>query len=424
MEPGYFYSIPVICWEFLWVTLFSLTIGLSQKRVHNNGDEHRLFGTDRTFTFIGILGYILIISEPDSKILFIMGAVILSLLFSIFYFFKIKQYSDYGLTSILIAMLTYSLPLVLVTQPIWMYLLSVVLILIFSESKETFLGFSNKFDRYEFVTLAKFIIIAGVILPILPKEPIVSYLIISPYKIWLAVVVISSISYISYLLRKFIFKDAGMVLTGILGGIYSSTATTIVLARKSKENEAASPQLIAGILLALTMMYARILALVYIFNVSLFPSFLIPIAILIFVSAATAISMIVYNRKKDNKEIISIDTNKNPLEFKVSLIFTFIYVAFTFINHFTIEKYGQSGLNILAAIVGVADIDPFLLNLFQGKYQIDIHSILVASMIAIVSNNLLKMVYAISLFNKKYWGSLITGFLIITLTNVFLIFFL
>ena len=88
---------------------------------------------------------------------------------------------------------------------------------------------------------------------------------VSPYKFWLAIVVVSSISYFSYLLRKFVFPDTGILLTGVLGGLYSSTATTVILARKSKEN-IASNRVLGAMFLAMTMMYLRIFLLALFFN--------------------------------------------------------------------------------------------------------------------------------------------------------------
>ena len=90
---------------------------------------------------------------------------------------------------------------------------------------------TQKIDKNEFITLAKFLAIAGVILPIVPDRQLSPYINITPYKIWLAVVVISTLSYLSYLLKKFVFKKSGTIITGILGGLYSSTATTIILAK-------------------------------------------------------------------------------------------------------------------------------------------------------------------------------------------------
>jgi len=412
--------VPDNLFDFVLVTIFSLIIGLSQRQVHGEKDDHFLFGTHRTFTFIGILGYLLLISDLENKILFIIGFVVLSFLFGIFYFFKIYKNEKFGITTILIALLTYSMSLMLLTQPLWLFLMVFVTILFFTELKETLTGFSNSFDKFEIVTLAKFIVIAGVILPVLPKEPLVSYLSISPYKIWLALVVISSISYLSYILKKYIFKKAGIILTGLLGGLYSSTATTLVLSKKSKENPDNANQYTAAILLAITMMYLRILILSLIFNETLFRILLFPMAAMAFITVLTALTIFWLNRNKLTGEV---DVEKqHPLEFKVALIFTFIYVAFTFINYFTIEHFGKNGLNLLSILVGVTDIDPFLLNMFQGKYAIPLTIVASASLQAIISNNVLKMIYACTFYKRENRKYLIIGFTIIIVSNILLIF--
>ena len=412
--------VPDNLFDFVLVTIFSLIIGLSQRQVHGEKDDHFLFGTHRTFTFIGILGYLLLISDLENKILFIIGFVVLSFLFGIFYFFKIYKNEKFGITTILIALLTYSMSLMLLTQPLWLFLMVFVTILFFTELKETLTGFSNSFDKFEIVTLAKFIVIAGVILPVLPKEPLVSYLSISPYKIWLALVVISSISYLSYILKKYIFKKAGIILTGLLGGLYSSTATTLVLSKKSKENPDNANQYTAAILLAITMMYLRILILSLIFNETLFRILLFPMAAMAFITVLTALTIFWLNRNKLTGEV---DVEKqHPLEFKVALIFTFIYVAFTFINYFTIEHFGKNGLNLLSILVGVTDIDPFLLNMFQGKYAIPLTIVASASLQAIISNKVLKMIYACTFYKRENRKYLIIGFTIIIVSNILLIF--
>jgi uncharacterized membrane protein (DUF4010 family) len=265
---------------------------------------------------------------------------------------------------------------------------------------------------------------AGLILPIVPDQPIIQGFPISPFKVWLAAVVISSISYVSYLLKKFVFKDAGIVLSGILGGLYSSTATTVVLSRKLKEQENGKAQYIAAIILATAMMYLRVLILVVVFNKALFRNTVLAFLILIVVSIVTALTVLFVNRKENLKEKILLSSDRNPLEFKVALIFTVIFVLFTFLTQFAIKQYGNAGLSGLSFIVGVADIDPFLLNIFQVKYNITIHLISMATFQAIISNNLAKMGYACFFSGKKNWKSIVLLFSIIISANIVLLFFL
>jgi uncharacterized membrane protein (DUF4010 family) len=299
-----------------------------------------------------------------------------------------------------------------------MFLLYTVVLLIFTESKGAFVTMSEKLDRKEFLTLTKFLVMAGLILPIVPDTPFVSFLAITPYKIWLAVVVISSISYISYLLRKFVFKDSGLILSGILGGLYSSTATTVVLARKLKLAHSGHMQYAATIIMATGMMYLRVGILMLIFNKALFLFLALAMGCMVVLSFATGGVMLYLSRKHTVKEESTEESDKNPLEFKVAVIFTLIYVIFTFLTFYTIQEYGIRGLNILSVFVGVADIDPFLLNLFQGKYQVTMAIIGSATFTAIISNNVAKMLYASFLAGHKKSKYIYIAFGIIIIMNL------
>jgi uncharacterized membrane protein (DUF4010 family) len=412
-------SIPDPMIDFILVTVFSLLIGLSQRKLHvMEHDTGRTFGTDRTFTFIGILGYILCLLDTGHLYLFLGGGLALIIFFAISYYFHIRNFNDFGITTILIGLITYCLGPLILTQPRWLVILLVVAVLIFTELKERFISLSEKFDRDEFITLAKFLVIAGVILPVIPDEPFLPNISLTPYKIWLAVVVISSISYFSYLLQKFVFKKGSIIISGILGGLYSSTATTIILAKKSREDTQHLKQYIAGIIFATAMMYLRILLIIAVFNTELllliWPWFLI----LTVVSAIVASFFFWFRNTEQSGIAGSIATGKNPLEFKVALIFTVLYVAFTFITYGVVSRFGNTGLNVLSLIVGLTDIDPFLINLFQGKYGVGTEAMALATLQAIISNNVLKMAYSCFFSSKKTWKFLISGFIIIIALNI------
>jgi uncharacterized membrane protein (DUF4010 family) len=413
-----FESIPPEVINFILVTLFSLLLGFEQRRRNIESKPETLFGTDRTFTFIGIFGFILWVIEPDEHYLYMGGGVVVASLLGIYYFQKIAKQNLYGLTTILIALITYCFAPLVITQPRWLTLLIVVTVLFLAELKETFLEVSKKFDKDEFITLGKFIIIAGIILPIVPDEQVFSFINVSPYKVWLAVVIISAISYFSYLLNKFVFTNSGILVTGILGGLYSSTATSIILAKKSKESKATPHEYASAIIFATSMMYLRIFIIFLIFSKT------IAILILPYFAAMIVINLgigyFIYSRKtKDKKDTtITEDAHRNPLEFKVALVFALIYVVFTYITQFTITYYGSGGLTVLSYISGLSDIDPFLLNLVQNKYEITSIAIAFAASQAIISNNILKAAYTYTLSDKPVKKLLLIGFSILTIAGV------
>lgn len=400
--------------KFMLVLIFSLLIGLEQRRHHINENEDLLFGTDRTFTFIGLLAYVLFIADPVNYIPFLIGLSLIGLLLGIQYYHKINQSSKYGLTSTILALLTYCIPVMVFTQPVWLVLSFIVSLLIITELKNHFITISKKASEEEFITLAKFIALAGVILPLVPKANISDQIPVSPYHLWLAIVVVSGISYASYLLKKFIFPDSGIMLTGLLGGIYSSTATTVILARKQKQGLAGG-ETVSAIMIANGMMYLRILFLAFLFNIAVAKLLVIPFMAMFFICYLVSIS----KKPKPESEYFqnSLEettiSGKNPLEFRTAAVFGLLFIAFALITDVIQKNYGSSGIAGLAYIVGITDIDPFLLNILQQKAGIEEMTVALAVINATNSNNLLKMIYAISLSNKNIRKSIIQRFSIL-----------
>src|ERR1017187_7829195 len=117
------HSIPSDIIRFIIVALFSLLIGLEQRRHHIKEEFGSLFGTDRTFTLIGILGYILYIISPGNLLPFLGGGAVIATLLTVFYLEKIKIRKLFGITSLVTAMITYCLAPLIYTQAAWLVLL-------------------------------------------------------------------------------------------------------------------------------------------------------------------------------------------------------------------------------------------------------------------------------------------------------------
>jgi uncharacterized membrane protein (DUF4010 family) len=408
--------------NFMLVSIFALLIGLEQRRHHLKEKMESLYGTDRTYTFIGILGFILYIISPDNLSTFLAGGLSLIVFLGIFYWKRIELRNQFGITSIVIVLITYSIAPLLYTKPLWLSVLLVTTVLIFTELKPQFKALSERLDNSEFTTLAKFLVIAGIILPLLPQTNISSFIPISAFKIWLAVVIISGISYVSYLMQKFIFPKSGIILTGFLGGLYSSTATTVVLAKKSKSGNTGTNQITSALFVATAMMFIRVFIIAYIFNSALAIHFWIPFAVLSLLSFVVAALAYFFSAKGKETDLNNLP-HTNPLEFKTALLFAVLFVVFALITKYVLEYYGAKGLNILSLLVGVTDIDPFLISLFTGKYQIGMEVITQATLIAISSNNVLKTIYALSLGDSRIRKPILIGFSTLILISIFLIIF-
>jgi uncharacterized membrane protein (DUF4010 family) len=225
----------------------------------------------------------------------------------------------------------------------------------------------------------------------------------------LAIVAVSGISYFSYLLKKFVFPDSGILLTGVLGGLYSSTATTVILAEKSKE-ENSSGKIVGAIFLATAMMYLRIFLLALFFNVTVAIGLLPYFIVFIIITSLIALYFTKFHIIKPQQGDETVKSHDNPLEFKTALIFAALFIFFALATTFVTNHYGGTGVNIMAFVVGVTDIDPFILNLFQSKETIANTIIITAALNAITSNNLLKLIYALVLSDKALRKQLIIGF--------------
>ncbi|MBL7812910.1 MAG: MgtC/SapB family protein [Bacteroidetes bacterium] len=416
-------QIPTQLIQFVLTVVFSLLIGMEQHRHHTRENFKITYGTDRTFTLMGVLGYVLWIIMPGNLAPFLLGASALIVFLAIFYLRKIDQHQKFGITTLISGLITYCLGPLIITQPQWLVLMLVVTLLVITEIKDDLMAFSKKFDNNEFVTLAKFMTLAGVILPLLPNKPISAEFAFSPYQFWLSIVVVSAISYFSYLLQKFAFPHAGLLLTGVLGGLYSSTATTIILARKS-HTEPGNSRVVPAIMLSMAMMYLRIYLLSFIFSHNV-ASLLLPwFAILFVISCSSAWLLLRFHGQiNPGAETTPTETalpQRNPLEFKTAFVFGLLFVVFALVTHYVLSTFGKQGLHGMALIVGVTDIDPFILNLLQGKWKIPPETVGSAILLAINSNNIAKLVYALILGQKEMRRNLIIGMGALILSGFFL----
>lgn len=403
MEQLYNY-LPEQLVTFILVTLFSLLIGLMQRKISLKREgETTLFGTDRTFTFIGILGYLLYILDPDGMRLFMGGGIVLGILLGINYYVKQSQFHVFGVTTIVIALITYCLAPIVITQPSWFYVMVVVTVLLLTELKHTFTEIAQRMNNDEMIILAKFLAISGIILPMLPNKNLIPDINLTPYTIWLATVVVSGISYLSYLLKRYVFRESGVLVSGIIGGMYSSTATISVLARKSRNAHAqAANDYVAAMLLAVSMMYLRFMILILIFSQHIFFAIYPFMLVMALVSAGTA--WFIHTRGKLKAAAAPVeeeDDSSNPLEFKVALIFAILFVVFTILTHYTLVYAGTSGLNLLSFVAGFSDITPFILNLLQGTGGVAATVIMACTMQAIISNIVVNMCYALFFSGKQ-----------------------
>ncbi len=380
--------------HFLVVTTFSFLVGLEVKsyRIQHKitQKENLFFGDVRTFSFVGILGFILFKIDSKTYLLYTAGFLSITLLYALVYY-KNLQDNKRSILLYIVMLFVYSFGALIQTQPLWITALLYVSIVFILNINKSINKLTRNINVNEFITLSKMILLSAVILPLLPNTNTIPYIPLSPFKIWLAVVVISGISYSGYILQKYFFPSKGYFLTGLLGGSYSSTATTVVLARKAKQLHG-YPVLDAAIISATSVMYLRLIIIAFIFNIDIGKNLMLPFVLLALIGFL--VSFFYLKREEKLQEHVGI-VDKNPLELKTAFLFAFLFVFMILLTHFVTKHYGTLGLEILSFIVGFTDIDPFILSILTGKLSITVDQTIAAIMIATGSNNLLKAIYAL-----------------------------
>ena len=381
--------------HFVIVTTVSFLIGLEVKSYRSQfleqKDANYFFGDVRTYSFVGILGYILFLIDPKHLLLYSAGFLALTLLYALLYARNLLEHKR-SILLFIIMLLVYSFGALVALEPLWMSALLYVSLVFILNANRGVEKYIKAINVTEFETLGKMVLLSAVILPLLPDTDTLPYIPLSPFKIWLAVVVISGISYGGYILQKYIFPQKGYFLAGILGGLYSSTATTVVLARKAKR-VGSSGVIDAAIISATSMMYLRLVVVALLFNFETAQELMLPFGLLSFVGFSVAAFFLRYAKRGDGQHPDIVD--QNPLELKTAFIFAFLFVAMMVVTQYVTQHYGKSGLEILSFVVGFTDIDPFVLSLLTGKFAVTTPQLVAAIMIAAGSNNLLKAIYAL-----------------------------
>jgi uncharacterized membrane protein (DUF4010 family) len=408
---------------FLMTLAISTLIGIGLRDYYESEKKFDTFGTVRTFVFFGLLGFMLYQIPGIGQVAFLVGMAAIVPFLLVYYSNKVHQKQSPGLIGVLIALLTYTTGPVALTQPHWFLVLFGVSILFVLHSKGRIRVFTDRLETGEVVTACKFLAIAGVVLPLIPALPpttgamgqIFSVLPVTPRQIWMAVVITMTISYLGYVLQTYLFPRKGLLLTGLVGGVYSSTVAVLVLAKKSRSYPGHDQEAAAAILLAVSMMYLRLLILVSIFR---FHSAL-QVGSALLVLALLAAGYALWIRRDRVLAVTLPITNatptdmtpeqiaepaptegeepglrKNPLELNSALFFAFMFVAVSLATKYTLVHYQGIGLRTLSFLVGCSDITPFVVSVLQGNLGIGIAQVLQAIIIASASNNLLKVAYA------------------------------
>ena len=376
---------------------FVLTLGLSLligfEREEHEGDG---IGGVRTFPIIGLGGFLLIAAFPDTAIPFALGLVVMGSLVALTHWHAL-QLGEPGITTEAAALLTFTIGGCSAKGLYWIAIATGVVTVILLHEKRLLEGLATALPRHEMRTLLRFLLLTAVILPVVPNRDFTPFE-INPFKIWLVVVAVSGVSYVSYLLRMWWGEDRGLILAGLLGGAYSSTVTTVVLSRQSKTREPCSVGFAGAIVAATGMMYIRLWILLLLFAAPL--AYRLTTLFWGMGAAAVIVGFLLARTTKFDDDCEFDPTTErrdgNPLEMTSAFTFAAIFLAILVTTKVVAERFGNTGVLIMAVIMGAADVDPFILGLTQTVGAgLTIETAALAVVIAAAVNNLMKGIYAV-----------------------------
>ena len=376
-----------------------LLVGLQRQRTDNE-----MAGV-RTFTLIAVLGVIAGFLTRDYNnpyILPILGLCIAAMLIMANYI-KIKKLdeADVGQTTEVAALLMFAIGAYLVVGSQLIGVLvgaSMAILLYVKEHLHDFIEKMSNKDLSAIMTLAG---ISLIVLPILPDRTIGPLDVINPKDIWLMVTLIVGISVFGYFIYKLVGKKVGIISNGILGGLISSTATTVSYARKTKEQTSIAKVAVFVITTASVISMIRVLIEVAVIVPEKLSLMILPILAEIIVITIIAV-VLFYLNSKDAKgnEMPEPD---NPAQLKSAIIFGLLYGFILLLVAFTKKQFGNEGLYIVSIISGLTDVDAITLSLSQmikaERLQTDLGWKLI--LIASISNLVFKGVMAIVIGAKE-----------------------
>ncbi|HXJ79692.1 MAG TPA: DUF4010 domain-containing protein [Candidatus Methylomirabilis sp.] len=386
-------------------------------------------GGIRTFPLLALAGGMLYLFDPTRLIPFTGGLLVLGSWLFIFYREHIRQPDERGAPNVgmmvpLLNVHAYLLGAVALALPYWVAVGTTVAAVLLLTSRAELHELARRVEMKEIVTAGQFLILTGLVLPVLPADPVTTLTRITPRQAWLALVTVSTLSYASYLAQRYLPQLGGPLWMAALGGLYSSTVTTVVLARQARQDASERMRVQAGITLATGVMYLRVLAIVAVFNLALARRLALPLSGFFLAALLICVLQSVVAHPAPGAPEQS-PMSRNPLELGAAATFAVLFVVTSLVSTWVAGRFGAGGVYFLAAVIGVTDIDPFVLNLAQGgTSEMPVGALAAAIFVATSSNNLLKAVYALTFAGRRAALASVTALVVLALAGIAMAFWL
>jgi uncharacterized membrane protein (DUF4010 family) len=370
-----------------------LLLGLERERKR---DAELLFGGVRTFAMISLLGALgaFMEREMNQSWLILAGFIALSALVVVSYATTAAR-GELGITTEITALLAFIVGALCGWERVGVASVATVVCLLLLTLKNFLHGLARRVEPADVEATLTFAVISVIILPLLPNAtfgpPPID--VINPYKIWLMVVLIAGLNFLGYLLVKVLGDEHGLVLTGILGGLVSSTAVTLSFSQRSRRESAMSTAFVLAIVVAWTIMFIRVVVMVGLVNRVLAAG--LALALGWIAAASLLISLVLWQRSR-SRETGVVRAGANPFELREAIKFGLLFGIVTVVAKAAEAYLGTAGLYLAGAVAGLTDVDAISLSMANlATTNPEIIKIAQRTIvIAVISNTLVKCAMA------------------------------
>lgn len=322
-------------------------------------DGHRVAGL-RTFALIGLLGGLgAVLAQRWGATVLVALLVLVGVLLLAGYIVTARMRMVMGLTTFVAALATFAIG-AMAAGGAWLIasVISVVVLALLNFKRPLHTGI-GRLSEAELNSGTQLLLISVVVLPVLPDRGFGPYEALNPYRLWWAVVLLALLSFLGFILMRWLGARRGLTLTALLGGLVSSTATTATLARWAHQTPAWRPLAAGGVSLASAAMFGRMAVLVAVAAPALGAG---PIFIFASMAAAGAIFGAVLTLRSASGGLPELDVG-NPLKLSAALQFSAFLAAVMVAGRLLAEHLGDAGVLITAAVSGLVDVDAITLSI-------------------------------------------------------------
>jgi uncharacterized membrane protein (DUF4010 family) len=367
-----------------------LLIGIERGWSDRDEEEGTRIAGVRTFSLIGLLGAVAALLSQQAGIWLLCSAFLaVSALIIASHILGVHADRDVGTTTAFTMMLTFSLAAwSAYDQPIPALAITVVVMALLGH-KPVLHGLLKKITPQDFFSGIKLLIISIVLLPLLPNQGYGPWNALNPYWIWWMVVLVSGLSFVGYLVIQVTGKKTGTIITAVAGGLISSTATTLTLARFAREEQSRN-LFAAAVLLASAIMFPRVMIEIMIVNPALFHPLWIPLIVML-IGLLCVFYRLWHLQKKDRSDKTPPIEHKSPLQLAMALKIGLLLAAMLLLSEAATIWFGDQGIYALALFSGLIDVDAISLSLAHSA-QSDLAGEVAARgiLLACTTNTLIK----------------------------------